>query len=66
MAPSTEQLRRDLEALRQENARLKGVEAELAAAMQSLRRSEERLRLAVALLVTIINGRLILTINTFG
>ena len=37
---------RDLEALRQENARLKSVEAELAAAMESLR-SEERLRLAV-------------------
>ena len=47
MAPSTEQMRRDLEALRQENARLKGVEAELAAAMESLRGSEERLRLAV-------------------
>ena len=47
MAPSAEQLRRDLEALREENARLKGVEAELAAAMESLRGSEERLRLAV-------------------
>ena len=47
MAPSTEQMRRDLEALRQENARLKGVEEELAAAMESLRGSEERLRLAV-------------------
>ena len=47
MAPSTEQMRRDLEALRQENARLQGVEAELAAAMESLRGSEERLRLAV-------------------
>jgi len=31
MAQSTEQMRRDLEALRQECARLKGVEAELAA-----------------------------------
>src|SRR5258706_12507697 len=40
-------MRRGLEALRQENARLKGVEAELAAAMESLRGSEERLRLAV-------------------
>ena len=47
MAPSTEQMRRDLEALRQDNARLKSVEAELAAAMESLRGSEERLRLAV-------------------
>src|SRR5256885_902501 len=47
MAPSTEQMRRDLEALRQENARLKGVEAELAAAMELLRGSEERMRLAV-------------------
>ncbi|HZW05292.1 MAG TPA: PAS domain S-box protein [Candidatus Nitrosotalea sp.] len=47
MAPSTEQLIRDLEALRQETARLKCVEAELAAAMESLRGSEERLRLAV-------------------
>jgi PAS domain-containing protein len=47
MAPNTEQMRRDLEALRQENARLKGLEAELAAAMESLRGSEERLRLAV-------------------
>ena len=47
MAPSTEQMRRDLEALRQENARLQGVEAELAAAMESLRGSEERRRLAV-------------------
>jgi PAS domain S-box-containing protein len=40
-------MRRDLEALRQENVRLKGVEAELAAAMELLRGSEERLRLAV-------------------
>ena len=47
MALSMEEMRRDLEALRQENARLKGVEAELAAAMESLRGSEERLRLAV-------------------
>ncbi|MGH9140886.1 MAG: PAS domain-containing protein, partial [Vicinamibacterales bacterium] len=47
MVPNTEQLLRDLEALRLENARLKGVEAELAAAMESLRGSEERLRLAV-------------------
>ena len=43
MAPSTEQM---LEALRQDNARLRRVEAELAAAMESLRGSEERLRLA--------------------
>src|ERR1700716_256466 len=47
VAPSTEQLLRDLDALRQENARLHGVEAELAAALESLRGSEERLRLAV-------------------
>ena len=47
MTTSTEQLRRELDALRQENVRLKGVEAELAAAMESLRGSEERLRLAV-------------------
>jgi two-component system cell cycle sensor histidine kinase/response regulator CckA len=47
MAPSAEQIRRELEALRQENARLTRVEAELAAAMESLRESEERLRLAV-------------------
>jgi two-component system cell cycle sensor histidine kinase/response regulator CckA len=47
MVSSTEQMRRDLEALRQENARLKSVEAELAAAMESLRGSEERLRLAI-------------------
>ena len=47
MAPSTEQLLRDLQTLRQENARLKSVEAELAAAIESLRASEERLRLAV-------------------
>ncbi len=47
MAPTPEQLLRDLEALRRENARLKGVEAELAAALESLRGSEERLRLAV-------------------
>ena len=40
-------MRRDLEALQLENARLKHVEAELAAAMESLRGSEERLRLAV-------------------
>ena len=44
MAPSTAQLLRDLDALRHENARLKGVEAELAAALDSLRGSEERLR----------------------
>lgn len=47
MLPITEQMRRELEALREENARLKGVEAELAVAMESLRGSEERLRLAV-------------------
>jgi PAS domain S-box-containing protein len=47
MAPNTEHIRREFETLRQENARLKGVEAELAAAMESLRGSEERLRLAV-------------------
>ena len=47
MTLSTDEMRRDLAALRQENARLKGVEAELAAAMESLRGSEERLRLAV-------------------
>lgn len=47
MTLGTEQMRRELDALRQENARLKGVEAELAAAMESLRGSEERLRLAV-------------------
>ncbi len=47
MAPGTEQLLRDLQALQQENARLKDVEAELAAAIELLRGSEERLRLAV-------------------
>jgi two-component system, cell cycle sensor histidine kinase and response regulator CckA len=47
MTLSTEQMRRELDALRQENARLKRVEGELAAAMESLRGSEERLRLAV-------------------
>ena len=44
----TEHLRRELEMLRQENVRLTGVEVELAAALESLRVSEERLRLAVA------------------
>ena len=39
MAPTTEQM---LEALRQDNARLRRVEAELARAMDSLRGSEER------------------------
>ena len=47
MDPSSEQLLRDLETLRQENARLRGVESELATALESLRGSEERLRLAV-------------------
>jgi PAS domain S-box-containing protein len=42
-----EQWLRDLEALRLENARLKNVEADLAAALEALRESEERLRLAV-------------------
>ena len=37
MVPSTEQLIRELEALRQENARLKGVEAELAVHWQEFR-----------------------------
>ena len=47
MPSTTAQMRRDLQALQLENARLKGVEAQLAAAMESLRGSEERLRLAV-------------------
>jgi PAS domain S-box-containing protein len=47
MAPSPEQLLRDLDVLRRENARLTGVEAELAAAIESLRGNEERWRLAV-------------------
>ena len=47
MTPSTEELLRDLQTLREENAKLKGVEAELAAAIESLRGSEERLRLAI-------------------
>jgi PAS domain S-box-containing protein len=47
MAQTPEQLRRDLEALRHDNARLRRVETELAAALESLRGSDERLRLAV-------------------
>jgi PAS domain-containing protein len=46
--PSPEQLLRDLDALKQENAHLKRVEAELAAAIESLRGTDERLGLAVA------------------
>jgi len=47
MAPGNEALLRDLRALREENARLKAVERELALAIESLKESEERLRLAV-------------------
>jgi PAS domain S-box-containing protein len=47
VARSTEELLRDLEALTRENARLQDVEVELAAAVESLRGSEERLRLAI-------------------
>lgn len=41
MARSTEQLLRDLDALRQENARLTALESELALAIDSLRESED-------------------------
>lgn len=47
VAPNTEQLLRELQTLRQENARLTALEAEFAAALESLRGSEERLRLAL-------------------
>jgi PAS domain S-box-containing protein len=47
MTANSEQMRRELDALRQDNARLRRVEAELAATIELLQGSEERLRLAV-------------------
>lgn len=47
MAPNGDALLQDLQALREENARLTSVERELMLAIDSLRASEDRLRLAV-------------------
>jgi two-component system, cell cycle sensor histidine kinase and response regulator CckA len=47
MTASSERMRREVELLRLDNARLRRVEAELAATIELLQGSEERLRLAV-------------------